>query len=338
MNIDLKDSTKKKDWKQKFISSSLPLEFEAARILTSKNFSITADYTYARDNSGVMTDFSVDILARTYTPFSNPNKLTSSLELLVECKQRNPNITWLFLPDINKGGFSPVVVGTTLRAIDNFHKGFFPSEVTIDFDSKGPFCYKGIEVDENTGNVGDSELKHGISQLQYALPRLFADNIFFQAGTFDEDNIPFFLCPILLTTAKLMILNRKVTIAEIKKAKSLKEIAKTVPYLFLYCDCGPDFKRHCKKECASLDDLNFSEISEYRKNHGEYEHLLPESICESLMEGRGSNYFTQFVVCSLDNFPTLLERIKQVTSKLARKISANGDRPHFPELDAIISE
>lgn len=82
-------TNKNKKWKDKLISSSLPLEFEAAKILVSKKFSITSDYSYARDDSGVIKNFSVDILARIYTPFSNPNKVTASLELLVECKQKN---------------------------------------------------------------------------------------------------------------------------------------------------------------------------------------------------------------------------------------------------------
>jgi hypothetical protein len=35
-----------KSWKSRLISSSLPLEFEAARILISEKFHIQSDYTY----------------------------------------------------------------------------------------------------------------------------------------------------------------------------------------------------------------------------------------------------------------------------------------------------
>jgi hypothetical protein len=184
-----------KSWKSELISSSIPLEFDAARILVSHGFAITSDYTYARDDSGTVKDFSVDLFARATTPFTNPNKLTSELELLVECKQRNPNTRWLFFPEINRLDFSPITVGVTLRSVDNFFKGFFPPNATIDFDKQGPFCYKGIEIDEISGIVHDSQLRHGISQLQYAMPRLLTNSIEFQLGSHEEDNIPFFSAP-----------------------------------------------------------------------------------------------------------------------------------------------
>jgi len=330
MNNDSNNSIKAKDWKNKLISSSLPLEFEAARVLVSQNFSVTADYTYARDDSGIAKDFSVDLLARAFTPFTNPNKITASLELLVECKQRNPNTKWLFLPDINRGDLSPITIGITLRAVDEFHKGFFPSSSTIAFDRDGPFCYKGTEIDENTGRVDDSELKHGISQLQYALPRLLTDNILFQLRCHEDDNVPFLFCPILLTTSKLFILNRKVNINDIRTAKSLNDIAKCVPYLFLYSDCGPDFEKHCIKECSSLRNPyseSISDINEYRLKHGEYEFKLPQNLGLSIANGREHDYFTQFVVCSFENFPSLLRRIKQITSDMVRRISSDSDMP-----------
>lgn len=324
MNDDSNNSTKKKDWKQKLISSSLPLEFEAARILVSHNFSISANYTYARNDSGIMKDFSVDLLASAYTPFTNPDKITADLDLLIECKQRNPYTKWLFLPDINRRGMSPFISGNTLRAIDQIYKGFFPPNKTIAFDGSGPFCYKGTEIDESTGRVDDSELKHGISQLQYALPRLLAKNIRFRLFSNGDDLIPFLFCPILLTTSELLILNHNVTINDVKNTKSLSDIAKSVPYLFLFSDCGPDFEKHCIKECASFSGMVFPDIAEYRLKHGEFESDLPESFGHSLANGTNHRYFTQFVVCSMDNFPSLLRKIKQVTSDVVRRISPDN--------------
>lgn len=311
---------KNKDWKSKLISSSIPLEFEAARILVSEKFWITADYTYSRDDSGTEKDFSVDLWAQIYTPYSDPNEITASLELLIECKQRHPKINWLFLPDINRGDFSPVIIGITLRVLDNFCYKFVPS--TTAFDCDGPFCYKGIEIDENSGRVDDSELRHGISQLQYALPRLISRNIISSTWSSDDDCIPYLFCPILLTTSKLYILNRNAHITDIEKATSINDIAQCVPYLILYSDCGPDFEKHCIRECDLLKNIpekSFSEITQYRQTHGEYDYRLPMNITSSLAEGRESKYFTQFVVCSLDNFPTLLRKIKKVTADVIKK-------------------
>jgi hypothetical protein len=56
-------------WKSKLISSSLPLEFEVAKFLVSQGFSVSADYTYARDDSGIVKDFSVGLQATAYLPF-----------------------------------------------------------------------------------------------------------------------------------------------------------------------------------------------------------------------------------------------------------------------------
>jgi hypothetical protein len=249
---------------------------------------------------------------------------------LIECKQRNPHINWLFLPDINRADMSSVSVGWTLRAIDNFHKGFFPPNLSINFDYNGPFCYKGVEIDISKGEVDDKELKHGIEQLQYALPRLLTENITFHANTnFDEDNIPFLFCPILLTTAKLHILKSRTKIEDVKRASSLKDISKSVPYLFIYTDCSPDFITHCKKECAHLEKSlgkKVKEISEYRESHGEYDFELPFNFAKSLARGGNHNIFTQFIVCSLDNFPMLIRRIKKETTYLVKNITPARER------------
>jgi uncharacterized protein YpbB len=108
----------------------------------------------------------------------------------------------------------------------------------------------------------------------------------------------------------------------------LQDIAKKVPYLILHSDYGPDFKRHCIKECESLNDLSYYksilEITKYRKKHGEYEFFLPQKYASSFANGDRfvlAQYFTQFVVCSMDNFSSLLHRIKKVTSNAVRRIS-----------------
>lgn len=312
------NSVRKHKWKDKLISSSLPLEFEAAQILISKKFWITADYTYARTNeSGISTDFSVDINANIYTPYLDPNEVTSSLELLIECKQRSPDHKWLFLPDINKGVFSPITLGRTLHAIDEFSSSFLDQNATVDFDKRGPFCYKGIEIDERTGNVHDSEIKHGISQLQYALPRLISNGI----RSYSQE-MPFFFCPILLTTSKLMILNRGVKIDGFEKMGTIEEIAKPVPYLYLYSDFGPGFQKYCEYEFSWLkDNKSWTSLDKYRLERGEWDFQLPSNLSKALSMGRESGYFQQFVVCSLDYFPVLLNRIKKITAKAVENMS-----------------
>jgi hypothetical protein len=106
-------------WKSRLASSGVPLEFEAAKILAKKRFAVSADYTYARDDAGVVKDFSVDLEASGFTPFGNPNSITSSVSILVECKYRLPSTRWLFLPDPNYY-YTSLVVGHTLNAVYEF--------------------------------------------------------------------------------------------------------------------------------------------------------------------------------------------------------------------------
>lgn len=320
-------------WKSRLVSSSLPLEFEAAKILVSKGFSISADFAYAKNDSGVVKDFSVDLHARGFPPFSNPYEILTTLELLVECKQRHPNISWLFFPDPNQPDFSPITVGLTLHAVDEFSQLFFAPNATVSFDKDIKFCYKGTEIDESNGNVYDSELKHGIAQLQYALPRLYTESVLFNARGHPEDNHPFLFCSILLTTANLFVAHGDLITADIGNSSSLKDIADQVPYLVFFSDYGPDFEAHCRKECAPLVELSKMEsirsIEAYRLKNGEYDYLLPSVLATSFSEGQRYDlisHFSHFIVCTMEKFPSLINRVKRITTRAVRDLEPSSKR------------
>lgn len=311
-------------WKDKLISSSFPLEYEAAKILVENNFMIDSDYTYSRSDLGTQKDFSVDINATAYIPYENDNEIESEINILVECKQRKKSVKWLFLPDPNKDDFSSFTLGHTLNVIDEFSKEFIESNATISLDENTPLCYKGIEVDINDGRVYDNELRHGLHQLQYAMPRLLKDNIIHSVYSHEEDNKPFFMCSILLTTATLHVANKSLSIAKVEDSSDIEDISDTVPYLITYLDHGPDFKEHCKNEFKELNVINLNNpgiksISEYRKENGEYPHLLPEKLAKSLQNANTSelhNYFSQMIVCNIDEFPKLIQEIQKITTKV----------------------
>lgn len=315
-----------KEWKNKFLSSSLPLEFEVGKILKSKNFMFSYDFLYSRDKyasvsgsdrySDVNNDFSVDLYAWDLAPFGNLDdtiETTAWLELLVECKYTQPNKKWVFLPDLAENRRISGYGDNFLNVIDTFSKKTAKFTITADFDKKGPFCYKGTEIDANTGAIDFYPIQKGISQLQYALPRLICDYIEDRCDT-EKPDIPLFYCPILVTTADLMILKRDVTIEKVASSNSLMDIAKPTPYLFLYSDCGPDFKKHCAKQCETLPKYDWTILDEYRRSQGENEWDLPSRVCESLSEGGMSNYCSKFIICSFKNFPMLIKKIKNVTT------------------------
>jgi hypothetical protein len=57
----------KKKWKAGLLSSSVPLEYEVAKILAKEAFAVSADYSYLRrDEQGIEKEFSCDIEATAY--------------------------------------------------------------------------------------------------------------------------------------------------------------------------------------------------------------------------------------------------------------------------------
>ena len=311
--------TEKVKWKSKLLSSSVPLEYEVAKALVSAGFAVDSDYSYSRDDGGVTKDFSVDIHATAYLPLRSRN-YSATLELLVECKHRHPGNKWLFFPDPNASDMSPFTLGRTLRAVDGFSKVFFAPNCTVPFDENACFCIKGVEVDISNGVVHDAEIRHGLSQLQYALPRLLSDSITFNLLGHEDDNSPFLFCPILLTTSEVLVAHEGISINSVERASSLEDIASAVPFVVLYLDSTPEFARHRKTACSELDEIsrhrNTKEVEAYRSQMGEYAFQLPVTQCMTLANSVGAkfgDYFSQAIVCSLRHFPALIEEIKKVS-------------------------
>lgn len=316
--------TESAKWKSKLLSSSVPMEYEVAKALVASGFSVDSDYTYARDDGGITKDFSVDILATGYIPFKSKS-FKATLELLVECKHRHRGNKWLFFPDPNIGEMSPFVLGRTMRAVDDFSRVFFKSNCTISFDQGSNFCMKGVEVDASTGAVHDAEIRHGLAQLQYALPRLLSERIRFNIHGHEEDNYPFIICPILLTTSDIFVARDDVSIATVESATVLEDIAVKAKYVTVYLDPTPDFQSHRQRACSDLDDLAKLKVTEqldaFRKDRGEYVFKLPTEQCWRLASSnteKFSEYFSQTVVCSLEHFPELIEEIKKVATRAVR--------------------
>jgi len=334
----------KKEWKRGFLSSGFPLEFETAKILVKNRFMFKPNYCYQRVETGQTKDFSVDLYGNLLFPTSNPDKITASLELLIECKYRTPNKIWLFLPDVNVPDL-PLGDGLTIRAIDDFSFCRVLDMPLYHFTASMPLCYKGTEIDLSSSTAYDSEIRHGISQLQYALPRLITENILQQASSHPENIVPFFVLPILVTTAELRVLRQGMTLAKVEGTRILADIAQKVPYLTLFNSFGEDFVAHAKrqfKELANIGDyknvtdiekrLRTSEIykdikkmsdSDIRKLLGTvHEFDLPSSVGKALAKGENhklSVFCTQFLVCSFEALPEMLNCVKQVIRASLRK-------------------
>src|ERR1044072_9186033 len=263
--------TSKRTWKDGLLSSSLPLEFEVAKILVSRGFAVEADYTFSRYDANILKNFSADIYASAYPPFSDEDKINAAIFLLLECKYRTPNKRWLFMPEPNSPRLSNFIIGHTIRVVDEFSPYYFSNKSAIyAIESKLPVCYKGAEINLTDGDVYDADIKQGIAQLRYALPRLLKDSILGYINRHPEDNVPFIFCPILVTTANLHLMNKKTTLPKVKAASDLGNISKQVPYLILYSDYGPYFEGHCRREFVDLANVSENQqLPEIERKHSE---------------------------------------------------------------------
>jgi hypothetical protein len=122
---------------------------------------------------------------------------------------------------------------------------------------------------------------------------------------------------------------------KVTDASALTDIARTVPYLVFFSDYGPDFERHCTRECQAFRRLKrygVEEIQEYRKNKGEYKHELTLETARAFLRAERfalHSHFCQFVVCSMGHFPKLIDRIKRVTTAAVNSITTKRD-PFIP--------
>jgi hypothetical protein len=201
----LNNKVKVMKWKDKLLSSGVPLEYQISRILTEHHFSVSSEYKYLRLDleSGHDKEFSVDISALGFTPFNDENECDSSVHLLVECKYRHEFKGWCFFPETNQPDYSNFTLGRTIRVIDEFSYWQIDSNSTVPFDENLDCCFKGVEIDFKNDIVTDSDIQRGLSQLQYALPRLFIESILYGGGE------PVFLVPILVTSCKLYLFSKR---------------------------------------------------------------------------------------------------------------------------------
>jgi hypothetical protein len=301
-------------WKDKLLSSSVPLEFECANLFRSHGFLVGPEYSYSRlSEGGVGKEFSVDFLATNYPIFEDDDDLRATLEVPVECKYRTVNKCWLFLPEPDE---EDSVLGQGLRAIDEFSAFTILRDATRELNARIRVAYKGVEINLDSGDVHDADLKHGIYQLKYALPGLVAEHIVDSLHYHPEDNQPLFLFPLLVTTAKLWIFEQATTIGACERAKTLEHLASEVPYLTLRTRSGADFQKHVAQAFGE-----FKEIESHDRFHvltrrsadckSRHEYYDPIRRAHALASGHGdSAWFDSFVICNFVALPSLLTTLK----------------------------
>ncbi|QTA80605.1 Uncharacterized protein dnl_29150 [Desulfonema limicola] len=309
-------------WKDALLLSSMPLEFETGRFLVDQGFAVNSDFRYTWKDFEIINDSAIDIYAKANISSSELINKYLQIELLIDCKHRSPDTVGLFLPDINLPGHS-FTSGNTIRMIDQFSPYVIDPDTKTGFESDLLLCYKGMEIDLETGDINDLIYKKGLSKLQNALPRLFSENIMtFLAGP-PEENIPFLFCPILLTTAPLYVMKKNISLEEIRSASEVKEVGIEVPFLVMRSDISPGFKSICIKESSCLKEIvrtdNAMSIEMRKARYYNSLFNLPFTIIDAFNSAEYfylNTFFTQFIVCNNKEFPLFINSLKQ-TAKSA---------------------
>ncbi len=319
-------------WKDRLLSSSIPLEYEIAKILTQNKFSVSFDYAYQRLDGQLEKEFSVDIKADAFWPFNENAAVKANIDLLIECKYRNPNVSWLFIPELIEEEYSKFSSKGVIKLIDEFSQA-----ANRDSAFGLPVCetcLKGVEVNTQNGEVHDSGITHGISQLVYSLPLLVKEHIYrCLSGSIDEA-YPYILCPILVTTAELRLLKGEFSIESLRAAESIDDISVSVPFVRMYSEVYPSFDEHCRNiykdflQQYHLSNYNF--LKELRKvdiggiMSGKIKtsnmHSQPETLLTSLQHGIGNDLFRETLVCNFSHFPALIKEIKQAISIIGKNL------------------
>lgn len=307
-------------WKDRLLSSSLPLEYEVGKILTEHSFAVDFDYAYKRLDSASEKEFSIDLKANGYYPFEISSSIQASIDLLIECKYRNPSVSWLFIEDINLEEFTNFSSKGVIKVVDEF------SEI-YSKNSFSPFpicetCLKGMEVNVQNGEVHDSGITHGINQLIYSIPSLLDQYINRSLSSHLDDVHPHIICPILVTTADLRILNSDFSIQQLGKAQSLEDISYEVPFLKVYSDVYPSFEEHCRNTFKGIPNPKQQKRLEYlmelrninldKNGYPDMGKMYarPDKLLLQLQNGFGNDIFRETLVCTLKNLPELLDQIK----------------------------
>jgi len=205
-----------KSWKDHLLASGLPLEQSVIGVLQTLGVSRPREYRYERLNEqGILTEFSIDVFA------SRMYDHALVLELLIECKYRHDSTRWVFVPDEfpRRGlGFSDAFVimdalcplTVDRKALDRYRDIY-------------PLCYKGIEIMDREANP--KTIEQAVQQLRYAV---LENSITTLSAQVDEDmplDWAYVQAPVIVTTAELWRIRQGVTLAEVRLADELTEIA-----------------------------------------------------------------------------------------------------------------
>jgi hypothetical protein len=176
-----------------------------------------------------------------------------------------------------------------------------------------------VEVNTSSGEVFDKDIKHGISQLKYALPYVIRNAIEHNLNSHIDDAGHNFIIPILVTNADLFLLKETFSIEMLKTTNSVEELSTKVPNLIYYYDNGPEFKVHHRDvfknfEQSYIENRNIKEIEKRQRSRLKKDKFYhsPKDLCFDLLKPDNwtlDNYYSQFFICDFGHFEDLTKAI-----------------------------
>ncbi|WP_312352018.1 hypothetical protein [Sphingobacterium multivorum] len=137
------------------------------------------------------------------------------------------------------------------------------------YDKKfiGPLCGKGVEIYRD--NFLEANIRKAINQISYAFIEKVIQGIDEQLYNQTFFDTAFITLPIVITNAKLNIINEKITVQEIQNADNVEEVSRECDFLIHRSKIGNDLKRH-----------NEEKLRNYFKANSEYaeKHILADSV------------------------------------------------------------
>jgi hypothetical protein len=338
LNVSKKDP-KEKDpdkWKMHLLDTSVPLEHDAARILTTRGFSITSHPYLRSDRSvgGVEKENSIDLRG---VKMHGPTTIVhppAALDVLVECKYRHRGMRWLFIqePAARHDSIQNAVIDVDLFS------SLFVTDVWTNDHPVVPVCYSYVELGEKMRNndaseARDSHIKHGVRQLQYAVPSLVTMRARWTITRRLNENYPFFFALVLVTNATLMVVSPEFGISTVENAHSVQSLGKEVPCLLLSQALGPDFYSHAQRELPVLTALtatnNLRAVEEHRAaNAGLPDWLQPSDVISRIAADGGE--FEQLADCTnivVVNVNALSMALEALDKAFRRKVDSLKTQP-----------
>lgn len=256
---------KNRKWKDALLSSGLPLEYLVAEKLAQNDFFVAGEYPYIRqDEQGINTEFSVDLLA-TLSLDHDQHGHWANLDLLAECKYRRCGTRWIFSPHPSSNHSNANLI--------NVNQDLCTRRITYEdlsaIYSDAQHCVRGIELQEGIRRANPRDISKGLSQLRYAVPNLIKQGLSHQTNAMnDEDLYIQIVCPILVTTASLYVLDRNRYLEDYYKASDLKDVAEEVDTLVVSQRPGPQLEDYCMELFGNFLRDN-STTERYMKTLGE---------------------------------------------------------------------